>query len=66
MNEDFNTNEWRRKNIHEENIPSNKNLEDEIMNIILRYGGYEVADVHFNDLAEDISEYITNNFTPKQ
>jgi hypothetical protein len=72
MNE-FNTHEWRRKNIHENpNINGSlKELEDTIYTILSHYSteinnSYGIPSDELDYLTKDLTEYITNNFTPKQ
>jgi hypothetical protein len=68
MNE-FNTHEWRRNNIHENEIPPSPKIMNEIMDIILDiqpYGGDEIPHYKYDELAEDIYKYIYKNFIFKQ
>lgn len=73
MSEDFNTNEWRRDNIFENDfVPFlSPKVTKSILEIIARHSdginnSWGLPDENFDDLAKDLYEYITNNFTPIQ
>jgi hypothetical protein len=70
MNE-FNTHEWRRNNIHENEIPTSSKIQNEIEEIISKYSdsinnSWGVPDDNFPDLVKDLYEYIYKNFIFKQ